>query len=399
MCVRFMSFFLKRNSLIYFNFWILGIRHTYSTKIKIDRSEWDLKIQRPKARRGEIGEHNRQITHVLNEYQKFFDNLKAFYKESLTKEIVKAKLDEHFQLAKVSKSLTYSDYFQIYIQQKKDSESLQKDSWQKYTRIHTAILELQKKNKTTYNLSSFDVAFFNELITYFRKTKNISDNTLRRKLGFFKSFLNWCVKNGYPVNAAYKDAKIKPRETSHIALSQADLDILETIQLDKTKDYYRDLFLIGVYSGQRFSDYKRFNRKFVDGNNIVIRAKKTGQFSYIPLSKKLKRLLDKYNWTLHTISSQKFNVHIHEICKIAGFTEIVVRERFFGNKKVTEEIPRYKLIASHTARRTFITLTEQRGVSHSLIMKVTGIKSLKTLENYIRIDKDRLSDAILSAWD
>ena len=32
--------------------WLLVIRHTYSTKIKIDRSEWNLKIQRPKARWG-----------------------------------------------------------------------------------------------------------------------------------------------------------------------------------------------------------------------------------------------------------------------------------------------------------------------------------------------------------
>ena len=58
----------------------------------------------------------------------------------------------------------------------------------------------------------------------------------------------------------------------------------------------------------------------------------------------------------------------------------------------------FKLIASHTARRTFITLSEQR-VDYSLIMKVTGIKSLKTLENYIKIDKDRLSEAIIKAWD
>ena len=142
-----MSFYLKRNSVIYFNFWLLGIRFTYSTKIKIDRSEWDLKTQRPKARRGQIGEANRKITHELNEYQKVFDDLRRYYKESLTKEIVRKKFDEHFQLAQVTKRLNYSDYFQIYIQQKKDSESVKKDSWQKYTRIHTAILQIQKKKR------------------------------------------------------------------------------------------------------------------------------------------------------------------------------------------------------------------------------------------------------------
>ena len=395
-----MSFLLHGDqNYIFFVFYLYRKKCRYSTKIKIDRSEWDIKNQRPKARRGEIGEANRKITHELNEYQKVFDDLKRYYKESLTKEIVKNKFDEHFQLAQVTKRLNYSDYFQIYIQQKKDSESVKKDSWQKYTRIHTAILQIQKRKKKVFYLSDFDSAFFNDLIAYFRKEKNISDNTLQRKLGFFKSFLNWCVKNGYTVNAAFKDVKIKKRETSHISLSLSDLDTLESLDLDPVKDYYRDLFLIGCYSGQRFSDYKRFNKKFVVGNNIEIRAKKTGQFSYIPLTRKLKALLDKYDWELPTISSQKFNDHIHEICRIAGFTEIVTRDRFFGNRKETEEIPRYKLIASHTARRTFITLSEQKGVSHSLIMKVTGIKSLKTLENYIRVDKDRLSEAIIKAWD
>lgn len=393
-----MGFFLKRDS-IRFQVYINQVLFAYSTKIKIDRSEWDLKTQRPKARRGQIGETNRKITHELNEYQKVFDDLRRYYKESLTKEVVRKKFDEHFQLAQVTKRLNYSDYFQIYIQQKKDSESVKKDSWQKYTRIHTAILQIQKKKKKIFYLSDFDSAFFNDLIAYFRKEKNISDNTLRRKIGFFKSFLNWCVRNGYSVNSAFKDVQVRKRETSHISLSHSDLEILENLELDTVKDYYRDLFLIGCYSGQRFSDYKRFNKKYVVGNFIEIRAKKTGQFSYIPLSRKLKALLDKYDWDLPTISSQKFNDHIHEICRIAGFTEIVTRDRFYGNRKETEEIPRFKLIASHTARRTFITLSEQKGVSHSLIMKVTGIKSLKTLENYIKIDKDRLSEAIIKAWD
>ena len=176
-----MSFYLKRNSVIYFNFWLLGIRFTYSTKIKIDRSEWDLKTQRPKARRGQIGEANRKITHELNEYQKVFDDMRRYYKESLTKEIVRKKFDEHFQLAQVTKRLNYSDYFQIYIQQKKDSESVKKDSWQKYTRIHTAILQIQKKKKKVFYLSDFDSAFFNDLIAYFRKEKTFQTIHLEEK--------------------------------------------------------------------------------------------------------------------------------------------------------------------------------------------------------------------------
>lgn len=67
-------------------------------------------------------------------------------------------------------------------------------------------------------------------------------------------------------------------------------------------------------------------------------------------------------------------------------------------QKKTEKIPRYNLIASHTARRTFITLSDQKGVSHSQIMKVTGIRSIKTLQGYIKVNSESLSKAIIDAW-
>ena len=102
-----MGFIVERNTVFFYMY--LQTRFKYSTKIKVERTEWDLNIQRPKARRGVIGEANRKITHELNEYQKKYDELKQYYKESLTKEIVKNKFDQHFQLAQVSKTLTYSD--------------------------------------------------------------------------------------------------------------------------------------------------------------------------------------------------------------------------------------------------------------------------------------------------
>ena len=94
-----MGFFIKRTNEIYFHYWINGNRNTYSTKIKVDRSDWDLAIQRPKLRRGDIGKANKKITFELNEYQRFYEKLKSDYKESLTKEIIRNKLDQYFKFA------------------------------------------------------------------------------------------------------------------------------------------------------------------------------------------------------------------------------------------------------------------------------------------------------------
>lgn len=47
--------------------------------------------------------------------------------------------------------------------------------------------------------------------------------------------------------------------------------------------------------------------------------------------------------------------------------------------------PKYELISSHTARRTFITRLIQRGVSPSEIMQITGHSSRDVFDKYIRI--------------
>ena len=101
---------------------------------------------------------------------------------------------------------------------------------------------------------------------------------------------------------------------------------------------------------------------------------------------------------LKKIANQNFNINIQKICKIAGFDEIIKIDKFYGNKKISKKVPRWKLIRSHTARRTFITLSAQRNVPHSLIMQVTGIKSVKTLQGYIKFDKERLNKSIIDAW-
>lgn len=396
-----MGFFLKQSGIINYEIYLNTekYRFKYSTDLKIDPKNWNKETQRPKLQRGEQGKINAKITHVLNEYAQVLDELKDFHGKGLTKDIIKKEFDSHFKKIKPKIKKTYSDYFEEYIQQKKENQSVKKDSWQKYTRIHNAILQIQKKEKLEYKLMDFDLGFFSKFIAYLRIDKKITDNTLRRKIGFFKSFLNWCINNGYKVNMDYKKINIKPRETQHQHLTEEELNILEELKLEEPKAYYRDIFLIGCYSGQRYSDYSRFNKKYIVGNMIKIRAKKTGHFSYIPLNKRLKRLLDKYDWFLPKISPQKFNDHIHEICKIAGFTNIIVRDRFYGSKKISEEIPRYKLISSHTARRTFITLSGLKNVPKQIIKQATGIKEDATLNNYIQIDEEKLSESMLKAWD
>ena len=82
-----------------------------------------------------------------------------------------------------------------------------KKAWKNTKDSHSHSTDPKEKKKVFY-LSDFDSAFFNDLIAYFRKEKNISDNTLKENR-VFQIFLNWCVRNGYSVNSAFKDVQVK----------------------------------------------------------------------------------------------------------------------------------------------------------------------------------------------
>ena len=53
----------------------LQARFKYSTKIKVDREDWDLKIQRPKARRGTVGEAKQSEEEIIFETQNHIKRL------------------------------------------------------------------------------------------------------------------------------------------------------------------------------------------------------------------------------------------------------------------------------------------------------------------------------------
>ena len=59
----------------------------------------------------------------------------------------------------------------------------------------------------------------------------------------------------------------------------------------------------------------------------------------------------------------------------------------------------YELICTHTARRTSATLMYLDGIAIYDIMKVTGHKSVTTLEKYIRADKLEVAQKLVLKYD
>ena len=101
------------------------------------------------------------------------------------------------------------------------------------------------------------------------------------------------------------------------------------LKLDfKRLERVRDVFLLGCYTGMRYSDFKRVRASNVTNNLITIReVKDKTKTLEIPMTDKIRAILNKYNLELPVISEQKFREYLKEIFKIAGFTSLVVKSK------------------------------------------------------------------------
>uniref|UniRef100_UPI0030EE0F0F tyrosine-type recombinase/integrase n=1 Tax=uncultured Brevundimonas sp. TaxID=213418 RepID=UPI0030EE0F0F len=286
-----------------------------------------------------------------------------------------------------------------FIKHKIELQEVEKETIQKYNVVFLKFKEFQLKYKVKYKLADLNNDFYSLFISYLRKHHKLYDNTLHRYFNFFKSCLLWVEKKGYKLNTDYKNYSIKKHETNDVHLTEEELKLLEEAELTGSKLRARDLFLIGAYTGQRFSDYSMFEKADVREEAIVKKAKKTKITSFIPLHKKLNALLNKYNWILPKISSQKFNVKIQEVCKELEINDSIKKVSYMGNIKKEEIFPKWKLIGSHTARRTFITLMSERGMADHQLMQIAGIKDAKTLQKYKKFNLNTLINTSNKLWN
>ena len=83
-------------------------------------------------------------------------------------------------------------------------------------------------------------------------------------------------------------------------------------------DKIRDRFLIGCYTGLRFSDFIRLNKNhIVDDAYIQLKQEKTKDFNNKPFWDEVRKIFEKYDYELpKPISESNFNLYLKEICEL-----------------------------------------------------------------------------------
>ncbi|WP_407268758.1 hypothetical protein [Tenacibaculum maritimum] len=405
----------------------------FSTGVKIHPNNWDFQNRMPKTKRGAEGKKNKHLSDILNKFKNVLDEeIRASERDNfdLTKAYLKKIFYEKFNRFSTSskdieKQTTniLSAGIDLFIQIKKRSKGVSNGWVIKYNNLKNKIILFDTyRGKVTFfndiNTNWIDLycGFLRELPDllkdkkYLAKIENIgiktklpkvgyNDNTLNRHITYLFTFLNWSEGQYHKLDLDKLKNPVAHFDTDDIHLTDSEIAALEKIKLPRISlERARDLFLIGVYSGQRFSDYSVFEKADVEGDMIIKRAEKTKKDNFIPLHPKLLRLLEKYNWELPSISTQKFNPHIRKVCRLAGITEKVKKVDISGSKKKVIYHDKCDIVGSHTARRTFITLSAERGMPDHIIMKITGISDPKTLKKYKKTSQKSVSHFANKIW-
>lgn len=238
-------------------------------------------------------------------------------------------------------------------------------------------------------LSDYNQHFINRLTHYWQEVVGLQPNTIHKNFRFILLFLNYLYKEGVIDSDFYKKYQY-PRqvETNTIVLSRDEVNLISKYNpknesLRKVKSF----FLIMIYSGLRFSDAYSINSSWIRGDFLFVNTQKTGEKVSIPLHPKLKEILEANDFSVSRIriSNQKFNSYVKDLCKEAGITNLIEIVRFEKGEKKYLIVPKYKLIASHTGRRTFITNSILAGIPLPVIQKITGHRKLSTIQRYIDI--------------
>ena len=119
-------------------------------------------------------------------------------------------------------------------------------------------------------------------------------------------------------NTKYQLFKNVSEESQAVALSEDELDTLASFDFSHSPrlERTRDLFLVGCWTGLRFSDFTRIREENIKDGMITIQQQKTNEFVTIPLHPVFLRIWEKYNGNLPgNISNQKFNDNLKDVGK------------------------------------------------------------------------------------
>lgn len=289
-----------------------------------------------------------------------------------------------------SKTSNLVDYFDLYIEKQKDRARIGEITMGSVQKIKVVRGMVAKYNKSLL-IEDVGTQFKIDFEKFCANPKNnYSLNTIGRALRFIKAVAKDARATGINTDLTLDSIRSKTHSVEYTYLTFADLEAIQSVKLNKPHlDIARDWLIISCYSGQRVSDFLRFEKSMLRTEKgkllIEFKQQKTSKQMTIPVHSKVLEVLEKRNGefppTMHDV---KYNLYIKEVCRLAGLNEKVKASRKNPETKRNETgiFEKWEVVTSHIGRRSFAT-NHFGIIPTSLLISATGHSSEKMFMIYI----------------
>ncbi|WP_405399325.1 tyrosine-type recombinase/integrase [Maribacter sp. Asnod2-G09] len=372
--------------------------------VKSSIASWDKKKERVKSPKANEPYNN----HI--EYNKIIDDLdsklKTLNRYILLNEIVPDKafiLEKLNSETKIELTHSFISSFDEFIDLGKLTKA--ERTVKSYTTAKNFYEEFEAYTGYTLRFETITNEFFEKLQEYCFTVKNTKNNYFARLVTTLKTFMKWALERDYHSNISFLKFKAPEEEIEVIYLTYEELMSLYNFKFDSDSfSRTRDMYCFACFTGLRFSDIRNLKTSNVYENEIKFNIQKTKTVDHtIPLNSFAKAILDKYKGTLNeplpVISSQKFNKKIKKVCEKVEINTQTTTTRFVGSRKIEHTQPKWKLITSHTARKTFVTNSLILGMKIPVLKSITGHKKEQSFRRYVNISENLKRSEMDSTWD
>lgn len=389
-----------------------------NTGYSIDKNEWSFSKCTPKQNSSNAkrikGKLLKLEESLLNEINRSLDE-----NETINKLWVKTCLDKHFGrksnteiLEKNVEHINESLKNQIQhiintagTRQIKGSNriGLSKGRLQNYNSFLKIIKEYEQYIGKTVFLKDLTSAFVENFKQWLLDFKEYSVNYAGKQLGNLRAVARDAKKRGYTVHEHIDHIETFAETNSDrqiVTLSPNELEqIQKTDMQSKHLKNAKKWLLLGCEIGQRGGDLLELTEnkvRYLDEQPVIdLVQQKTKKEVTIPISSDYvkENILNDFP---HKISQQKLNKYIKEVCKEAKIDSLEEGKLLDKeiNRKVAGKYPKYKLVTTHSFRRSFAT-NYYKKVPTPVLMAITGHSKESVFLNYINRQEDKDENAKL----
>lgn len=340
------------------------------TKFEVTKQYWT-KQHKKKSKNIDITnqqtETNNELNKIENHILKVFN---ASSPDAINKKWLQTQIDYYYNPPQPLKSIPNNlvDYIDYYIDYRK--HELKVSSLKKINVIKNKLIRFEAYRKKQILIKDVNEDFKNEFVSY-QKKELYSKNTRQRELVFIKTFCKHAQYLGIEIHPQLDKLSLeRDNDIQKIYLTFEDLNKIEKIDKEKLTDSLdnaKDWLIISCYMGQRISDFMHFTEKQIrieDGKHLLeFTQKKTNKLTTIPVHPKVIEILNKRNGKFpYSISDQKYNDYIKDVCKLAELNEPTKGSKLVETepeskifRKKTGIYNKWELVTSHIGRRSFAT--------------------------------------------